>query len=194
MYFKTFLTFGKMDLWDNFMGGDRDSENISSLRAFYPFDDQTDINFGVAYTSVMESRYQNPDQDRVFYYYAHAHHKFDRNWDLRVGSIYSNADRAHNQFAASKTKSPGRWVQLQYKNADIQQKGSYSITADYRYEPALVWSTVTDWAGLNEKFFRIGAAWVPAKNILLDTFYTWAREIDTGARNDLYRFQAQFFF
>ena len=191
--FKTFLTVGKMDLWDNFMGGDRDSEEITSLRAFYPFSRKADINFGVAYTSGMESRYQDPD-DRVFSYYTHAHYKFDNNWDLRAGTINGNANRADNPTAGTKTKKPGRWLQLQYKNADLQKPGSYAITADYRYEPALNWITVTDWCGLNEKFFRFGVAWVPAKNILLDTFYTWAREIDTDARNDLYRFQANLFF
>ena len=81
-----------------------------------------------------------------------------------------------------------------YKEAKLDTPGSYSITADYRYEPALNWVTVTDWCGLNEKFFRLGVAWVPAKNVMLDTFYTWAREIDTDSRDDLFRFQAQFFF
>ena len=192
--FKTFLTMGRMDLWDNFMGGDRDSEKVSSLRAFYPFSEKADINFGTAWTSPMASRYQDTDQHRVFSYYTNAHYKFDHNWDLRAGIINSNSHRADTAVAGTKTKKPGRWLQLQYKEANLQKPGSYSITADYRYEPALNWVTVTDWCGLNEKFFRIGAAWVPAKTIMLDTFYTWAREIDTNARNDLYRFQAQFFF
>jgi len=191
--FKTFFTAGKMDLWDNFMGGDRQHEYVTSLRFFYPFSKKADVNFGVAYTSGMESRFQDPDK-RVFSYYAHGHYKFDDNWDLRVGMINSNAKRADNPTAGRATKKPGRWVQLQYKNADLQKPGSYAITADYRYEPALNWVTVTDWCGLNEKFIRLGVAYVPAKNVLLDAFYTWAREIDTGARDDLYRFQAQFFF
>ena len=192
--FKTFFTAGKMDLWDNYMGGNREHEYVTSLRFFYPFSKKADINFGVAYTSGMESRFQDPDK-RFFSYYAHGHYKFDDNWDLRIGAINSNSKRdPNNPDANTKTKKPGRWIQLQYKNADIKKPGSYSITADYRYEPALNWVTVTDWCGLNEKFFRIGVAYVPAKNVLLDTFYTWAREIDTGARNDLYRFQAQFFF
>ena len=114
---------------------------------------------------------------------------------MRIGAINSNAKRdPDNPDAGKKTKKPGRWVQLQYKNADLQKPGSYAITADYRYEPALNWVTVTDWCGLNQRFIRLGVAYVPAKNILLDAFYTWAREIDTGARDDLYRFQAQFFF
>ena len=126
----------------------------------------------------MPSRFQDPDK-RVFSYYTHAHYKFDDNWDLRVGLINSNAKRdPDNPVAGTKTKKPG----------------SYAITADYRYEPALNWVTVTDWCGLNQKFIRLVVAYVPAKNILLDAFYTWAREIDTGARDDLYRFQAQFFF
>ncbi len=192
--FKTFATVGKMDLWDNFMGGDRDSENVSSLRFFYPFDANNDVNFGVSYSSGMASRYQDPD-DRVFYYYVHGHHKFDDNWDVRAGTIYSNSHRdPNNAVAGTKTKSPGRWLQVQYKNADIQKPGSYSVVADYRYEPALTWTTVTDWAGLNEKFIRLGASYVPAKNILLNSFYTWAREIDTNAKNDLYRFQAELYF
>ena len=191
--FKTFFTFGKMDLWDNLIGGDRDYENVTSLRFFYPFDKKNDINFGVAYSSGMASRYQDPSH-RVFSYYAHAHHSFDHNWDLRVGTINSNAKRDNTEIAGTKTKSPGRWIQLQYKNADLQKPGSYAITADYRYEPALNWVTVTDWCGLNEKFYRLGVSYVPAKNIMLNTFYTWAREIDTNDRDDLYRFQADFFF
>lgn len=192
--FKTFFTAGKMDIWDNFMGGDREHEYVTSLRFFYPFSKKADVNFGVAYTSGMASRFQDPDK-RVFSYYAHAHYKFDDNWDLRIGTINSNAKRdPDNPIASTKTKKPGRWIQLQYKNADLQKPGSYSITADYRYEPALNWVTVTDWCGLNEKFFRIGANYVPAKNIMLNTFYTWGREIDTGARNDLFRFQAEYFF
>jgi len=142
----------------------------------------------------MASRYQDPDQGRVFYYYTHAHHKFDNNWNLRVGVINSDAKRDDTATASTKTKQPGRWVQFQYKGSDLQAPGSYGITATYRYEPALSWPTVTDWCGLNERFVRLGVSYVPAKNVLLDTFYTWAREIDTGAKDDLYRFQAQFFF
>ena len=192
--FKTYLTTGKMDLWDNAMGGDREYEQVTSLRFFYPFDKKNDINFGVSSSSAMASRYQDPDQGRVFYYYTHAHHNFDNNWDLRMGVINSNAKRDDTATAATKTKQPGRWIQLQYKGSNLQAPGSYGITADYRYEPALTWPTVTDWCGLNERFFRLGVNWVPAKNILLNTFYTWGREIDTGARDDLYRFEAQFFF
>jgi len=192
--FKTFFTTGKMSLWDNYMGGTRLSEQVTSLRAFYPFDKKNDINFGVSWSSAMASRYQDPDQGRVFYYYTHAHHNFDNNWDLRAGVINSNAKRDDTATAATKTKQPGRWVQLQYKGANPQAPGSYGITATYRYEPALTLPTLTDWGGLNERFVRLGVSWVPAKNVLLDTFYTWADEIDTGARDDMYRFQAHFFF
>ncbi len=193
--FKTFFTTGKMDLWDDAMNnGTREYEQVTSLRAFYPFDKKNDINFGVSWSSAMASRYQSTDQGRVFYYYTHAHHKFDNNWDLRAGIISSDAKRADTALAATKTKQPGRWLQVQYKGPDLQSPGTYGITADYRYEPALSWPTVTDWCGLNERFVRLGVSWVPAKNIMLDTFYTWAREIDTGAKDDLYRFQAQFFF
>ena len=188
--FKTFLTMGQMDLWD----ASRNEEKVTSLRFFYPFDKKNDINFGTSWSSAMASRYQDPDQGRVFYYYAHAHHKFDKNWDLRVGLINSNAERNNTAVAGTKTKQPGRWIQVQYKGANLSVPKSYGITLDYRYEPALSWPTVTDWCGLNEKFLRLGFSYVPTKNVLLDTFYTWAREIDTDARDDMYRFQAQFFF
>ena len=202
--FKTFFTTGQMDLWDNNMTyrdaagntvyGSRDKEQVTSLRFFYPFDDKNDINFGVSYSSAMATRYQDPDQGRVFYYYTHAHHKFDNNWSVRAGIINSNARRNNTPEAGTKTKSPGRWLQIDYKGAKLDKPNTYGITLDYRYEPALTWPTVTDWCGRNEKFVRLGFSYVPYKNILLDTFYTWAKEIDTGARNDLYRFQAQFFF
>ena len=192
--FKTYFTGGQMDLWDDAMGGDRTKEKVTSLRFFYPFDKKNDINFGTSWSSAMASRYQDPDQGRVFYYSAHAHHKFDKNWDLRVGLINSNAERNNTAVAGTKTKQPGRWIQVQYKGANLSVPKSYGITLDYRYEPALSWPTVTDWCGLNEKFLRLGFSYVPTKNVLLDTFYTWAREIDTDARDDMYRFQAQFFF
>jgi len=183
-----------MDLWDYAMGGDLDNEQVTSLRFFYPFDKKNDINFGVSSSSAMASRYQDPNQGRVLYYYTHAHHNFDNNWDLRAGIINSDAKRDDTAIAATKTKQPGRWIQLQYKGADLQSPGTYGITADYRYEPALTWPTVTDWCGLNEHFFRLGVNWVPSKNICVNTFYTWASDIDTGAKDDLYRFQVQFFF
>ena len=193
--FKTFLTVGKMDLWDNVMGGTREDEEITSLRFFYPFDKKNDVNFGVSWSSAMQSRYQDPDQGRVFYYYCHAHHRFDKNWDLRAGLIASNAKRdPSNPVASTKSKHPGRWLQLLYKGEDLQRPGSYGIKLTYRYEPALSWPTVTDWCDLNDKFVRLAFSYVPAKNILLDTFYSWEREIDTGDRDDMYRFQAQFFF
>ncbi|WP_294153061.1 hypothetical protein [uncultured Selenomonas sp.] len=193
--FKTYFTAGQMDLWDDAMGGDRTKEKVTSLRFFYPFDKKNDVNFGMSWSSPMQSRYQADDQHRVFYYYAHGHHKFDKNWDLRAGMIASNAKRdPTNEAAGTKNKQPGRWVQLTYKQAQLQNPGTYSIVADYRYEPALSWPTVTDWCGLNERFLRLGFNYVPAKNILLDTFYQWARDIDTGVKDDLYRFQAQFFF
>lgn len=180
--FKTFFTGGQMDLWDDAMGGTRTKEKVTSLRFFYPFDKKNDINFGTSWSSAMASRFQDPDQGRVFYYYTHAHHKFDQNWDLRAGIINSNADRNNTAAAGTKTKHPGRWVQLQYKGSNLSVPKSYGITLDYRYEPALSWPTVTDWCGLNEKFLRLGFSYVPAKNILLDTFYTWARDIDTNKR------------
>lgn len=193
--FKTFFTAGQMDLWDDAMGGDRTKEKVTSLRFFYPFDSKNDINFGTSWSSAMASRYQDPDQGRVFYYYAHAHHKFDNNWGIRAGIINSNAKRdPNNAVAGTKTKHPGRWLQIDYKGAKLDKPNTYGVTLTYRYEPALSWPTVTDWCGLNEKFLRLGVSYVPYKNILLDTFYTWGREIDTGARSDLYRFQAQFFF
>lgn len=199
--FKTFFTAGQMDLWDSVMAasdgtkyGSRDKEKVTSLRFFYPFDDKNDINFGVSYSSAMASRYQDPDQGRVFYYYTHAHHKFDNNWGVRAGIINSNAKRDNTALAGTKTKKPGHWLQIDYKGAKLDKPNSYGVTLTYRYEPALSWPTVTDWCGLNEKFVRLGFSYVPYKNILLDTFYTWGREIDTGARSDLYRFQAQFFF
>lgn len=192
--FKSYFTAGKMDLWDNGMGGDRESEEVTSLRFFYPFDKKNDINFGVSWSSAMASRYQDPDQGRVFYYYAHAHHRFDNNWKVRVGLINSDAKRDDTEIAGTKTKQPGRWMQLDYKGTNLQAPGSYGITATYRYEPALSWPTVTDWCGLNERFIRLGVSWVPAKNVLFDTFYTWAREIDTGEKDDMFRFQTQFFF
>ena len=58
----------------------------------------------------------------------------------------------------------------------------------------MVWPTVTDWCGLNEKFIRLGVSYVPAKNIMLNSFYTWGKEIDTGARDDMFRFEAMMFF
>ncbi|SFI10421.1 hypothetical protein SAMN04487861_1154 [Selenomonas ruminantium] len=193
--FKTFFTTGKMDLWDYAMGGKREDEQVTSLRFFYPFDDKNDINFGLSSSSAMASRYQDPDQGRVLYYFVHGHHVFDKNWQVRAGLINSNAKRdSSNPDAGTKTKQPGRWLQVQYKGADLSKPGSYGITATYRYEPALSWPTVTDWCGLNEKFIRLGVNYVPAKNIMLDTFYTWGREIDTDKRSDLYRFQAQLFF
>jgi len=191
---KTYFTTGKMDLWDNWMGGTRFSEQVTSLRSVYPFDKKNDINFGVSWSSAMASRYQDPDQGRVFYYYTHAHHNFDANWDLRAGVINSDAKRADTAIAGTKTKQPGRWLELRYKKSDFQIPGSYDIIVTYRSEPALNWPTLTDWCGLNERFIRIGVNWVPAKNVLLNTFYTRAREIDTGAKDDLYRFQAYFFF
>ena len=193
--FKTFFTAGQMDLWDDAMGGTRKDEKVTSLRFFYPFDAKNDINFGVSYSSAMASRYQDPDQGRVFYYYTHAHHKFDNNWAVRAGIINSNAKRdPNNTVAGTKTKKPGHWLQVNYKGTQLDKPNSYGVTLTYRYEPALTWPTVTDWCGLNEKFIRLGFSYVPYKNILLDTFYTWGREIDTGARSDLYRFQAQLFF
>lgn len=193
--FKTFFTAGQMDLWDDAMGGNRTKEKVTSLRFFYPFDSKNDINFGTSWSSAMASRYQDPDQGRVFYYYTHAHHKFDNNWGVRAGIINSNAKRdPNNALAGTKTKHPGRWLQVDYKGAKLDKPNTYGVTLTYRYEPALSWPTVTDWCGLNEKFLRLGVSYVPYKNILLDTFYTWGRDIDTGARDDMYRFQAQFFF
>lgn len=198
---KTYLTIGQMDEYDYVMYNGKQNEdgtwdtgttgyqNVNSLRFFYPFDNKNDVNFGISVSDGMRGRGQV--EDRVLYYFAHGHHKFDDNWDLRAGIINSNAQRLEG---VNRTKKPGQWLQLQYKNADVNKPGSYAITADYRYEPSLTWPTVTDWCGNNEKFFRLGFAYVPAKNILLDTFYTWAREIDTNARDDMFRFQAHFFF
>ena len=206
--FRTNFTAVKVDLWDNYSS----SNYLQNVRGYKtdeetPFvgvrwdwlpNDRTDVHFGIHGMSAMTSRYQDDKaRNHVLYYFAHAGYKFDNNWKIRGGIINSNAkmiDHPWGEDGPNPTTSPGYWFNVWYKNVDLQKPGTYDIWATYRKEPGKSWVTVTDWWPKNAEGFRIGADFVPAKNMLFTTWVDKIREIDVRAKHTRYRFQMQFNF
>jgi hypothetical protein len=194
-----------VNLWDNYAVSPtlaargysgRWDEKFTGIRFDYPVDEKTEIHFGGHWMSPMASRFQQTDQNRVFYYYIHGSHKFDKNWLVRGGIIHSNAKSISKAINNQKDAShiPGLWFDLQYKNIDLQKPGTYDIWAEYRREPGLTMPTVTDWWDNNYQGIRLGFDYVMDKNFMFTTWMNWCREIDTGLSNKRLRFQVDVFF
>lgn len=200
--FRTNITAGKVDLWDNYnlspylrsRGYDTDEwTNFLGVRWDWQANDKTDVHFGFHGMDAMNSRYQDAEKrNHVLYYYAHAGYKIDNNWSVRGGIINSNARAIEHPWGTGgpeASKTPGLWLNVWYKMANFSDPGSYDIFATYRKEPGLTWVTVTDWYPVNTEGFRVGVDYVMAKNMM---FTTWAhrfKEIDTDAKQTRYRFQ-----
>lgn len=206
--FKTVLTAGKIDLWDNYMlsgylrgrGYESDEEtNFAGVRFdYYAPNQKLDAHFGFHGMSAMTSRYQDPEKRRhPLYYYAHAGYKFDDNWRAHLGFIHSNAraiDHPWGKGGPQASRVPGIWAQVWYKNANPAVPNSWQIWAKYRREPGLTWTTVTDWWPVNTEGVRVGADYVIAKNMILGAWGDWMREINTKAKSNRYRVQLTTFF
>ncbi len=208
--FRTLITAAKVDLWDNFMSSDYlmnvkdgghsvdDETPFFGVRWDYNPNEKTDVHFGVHGMGAMTSRYQDEKRkNHVLYYYAHAGYKFNDDWKIHGGIINSNAkmiDHPWGDDGPSVSKTPGYWMNVWYKNPDMQKPGTYDIWATYRKEPGSSWVTVTDWWPKNAEGFRVGADIVPAKNLLFTTWVDKIKEIDTKAKHTRYRFQMQFNF
>lgn len=201
--FKTVLTAGKIDLWDNYMlsgylrgrGYKSDEEtNFLGVRFdYYHPNHKLDAHFGIHGMSAMTSRYQDPEKKRhPLYYYAHAGYKFDDNWRAHFGMIHSNAkgiDHPWGTGGPQASRVPGIWAQVWYKNADPAKPGTYSAWLKYRREPGLTWVTVTDWWPINTEGLRLGFDYVVAKNMIIGVWGDRMKEIDTGAKSQRYRVQ-----
>lgn len=126
--FRTTLTAGKIDLWDNLMmspylesrGYDSDEEtNFLGVRwDYYHPNQKLDAHFGFHGMDAMTSRYQDPHKkNHVLYYYVHAGYKFDNNWQIRGGVINSNAkmiDHPWGEGGPQVSRNPGLWLGAWY--------------------------------------------------------------------------------
>ena len=207
---KTTISAKKINFWDyaapntatsNYLAAHGESpngqwgEDFVGIRWDYPFAERSHWHWGVNRTSAMAACYQDAVQRKhVISYYTHATHYLPGgDWRVDAGIIYSNAKAFPVEYLGfSPHKTPGIWLGCQYKQVDPNKKGTWDVWLTYRQEPALTWSTYTDWWTANERGARIGFDYVLDKNIIFDTWYSHSKNIDTDLKRDFWRFKLDF--
>ena len=135
---------------------------------------------------------QLPSQ-HVNYYLAAFESQFDKNVKAEIGFVHSDADSFTNtEINVRSKKNNAYFAKIAYKKADHNIAGSYGLYAFYRYSPQLAsYSNADDWMR-NVRGVRIGFDYIFQKDMGFNCYYTFGRDIDTGNRNDAYRFQWNF--
>ena len=92
------------------------------------------------------------------------------------------------------TDTLGYQLQISYGKSDMKKAHSWSLFLMYRHSPMLSCYTNTgDW-WINQEGWRFGGEFVPEQNMLINTYYTRARDIDTHDYDNTFRIQANWMF
>lgn len=95
----------------------------------------------------------------------------DKNFRLTTDYVHTNAAAAPN---TSKKSNETLMARLDYKKADPEKKGSYSLYARYHTigREGTIWND-DDWGSLmrNSRGWTFGVKYVPTKNVIWETFY-----------------------
>ncbi len=117
-----------------------------------------------------------------------ARYNFDNGF--KIGGAYAN-----NNKATIEKKS---WTAgLGYKGASYKERGSWGITADYRYTSEFVSlaPTYDTWfTNLHKKGVEVGADWAPLQNTYVKLGYFWGKTLDTNEKTKTFFGRASWFF
>ena len=157
-------------------------------------DDSRNTKIFLHYNRIGGNVYQHQLPNKhVNYIMAGVEQKFDNNVRAQIGVIHSDAKGyADTRFDVLSTKKTGWLAKVVYKEAKFDDVGSFDIFAFYRHSPQLAsFSNADDWMR-NTKGLRVGFDYVFMKNMSFTGYYTFGKDIDTGAKNDSWRTQWNF--
>ena len=115
-------------------------------------------------------------------------YRFDNNWGL-LGQYAVNTESDNSD------DKQAYMAELQYKNANITDPGSWGAYVAYRHfgKDVTIATTYKDVFN-NQKGFAIGASYVPVENLLASVKYFDGKDIDSDTDADRFYLNLDFFY
>ena len=128
------------------------------------------------------------DKDKMNIWSVGGLYRFDNNWGL-LGQYAVNTESDNSD------DKQAYMAELQYKNANIADPGSWGAYVAYRHfgKDVTIATTYKDVFN-NQKGFAIGASYVPVKNLLASVKYFDGKDIDSDTDADRFYLNLDFFY
>ena len=137
------------------------------------------VGYGVALRNIADKG------ESVHMYETYIDTPIARNLNLGWNHFYSSAEN-------TKTGQSGEMYKLNYKKCDHAVKGSFDIYATYFHIPKSVVFDGESPSLADKNTFRVGTDYTFAKNIWLQAYYGWNRNIATDVPGQEMRFKLNF--
>lgn len=128
------------------------------------------------------------DKDKMNIWSVGGLYRFDNNWGL-LGQYAVNTESDNS------ADKQAYMAELQYKNANIADPGSWGAYVAYRHfgKDVTIATTYKDVFN-NQKGFAIGASYVPVENLLASVKYFDGKDIDSDTDADRFYLNLDFFY
>ena len=128
------------------------------------------------------------DYDKMNIWSVGGLYRFDNNWGL-LGQYAVNTESDNS------ADKQAYMAELQYKNANIADPGSWGAYVAYRHfgKDVTIATTYKDVFN-NQKGFAIGASYVPVENLLASVKYFDGKDIDSDTDADRFYLNLDFFY
>ena len=128
------------------------------------------------------------DYDKMNIWSVGGLYRFDNNWGL-LGQYAVNTESDNSD------DKQAYMAELQYKNANIADPGSWGAYVAYRHfgKDVTIATTYKDVFN-NQKGFAIGASYVPVENLLASVKYFDGKDIDSDTDADRFYLNLDFFY
>ena len=128
------------------------------------------------------------DKDKMNIWSVGGLYRFDNNWGL-LGQYAVNTESDNSD------DKQAYMAELQYKNANIADPGSWGAYVAYRHfgKDVTIATTYKDVFN-NQKGFAIGASYVPVENLLASVKYFDGKDIDSDTDADRFYLNLDFFY
>ena len=128
------------------------------------------------------------DKDKINIWSVGGLYRFDNNWGL-LGQYAVNTESDNSD------DKQAYMAELQYKNANIADPGSWGAYVAYRHfgKDVTIATTYKDVFN-NQKGFAIGASYVPVENLLASVKYFDGKDIDSDTDADRFYLNLDFFY
>ncbi|WP_296895949.1 putative porin [uncultured Megamonas sp.] len=128
------------------------------------------------------------DYDKMNIWSVGGLYRFDNNWGL-LGQYAVNTESDNSD------DKEAYMAELQYKNANVADPGSWGAYVAYRHfgKDVTIATTYKDVFN-NQKGFAVGASYVPMENLLASVKYFDGKDIDSNTDADRFYFNLDFFY
>ena len=166
------------------------SPHIYSIRFDAPLSKATNISAGFYHLSGGQIwQLQNPKTQANFSSIAFDS-KLNKKWSVYGVFGHSTTQGVPDRYLGITGSDHNCYMlKFTYGHSDFANPGSWSAYFLYRHSPMLAsFSNTDDWIK-NIEGFRIGGDYMFTKNMCVNTYYTFGRDIDTHNRDDAMRIQ-----